>query len=678
MNRTLQKPRAEGVTTIAQTVVTLPMSHLGGPSRLPRLRWQQPIPDKATPPSRGLTAEESADAFDWGKDSILPYGVYDDYDRAQQPADMPLIVLDNGRLRIAVAPQYGGRIMQLYDYALGRDLVFRNPVFQPANLAALNAWFSGGIEWNGLIPGHTPFTAAPVFAGVVETERGPVLRIYEFDRIVEATWQIDLFLPAGEDRLYVHGRIVNAAPVEKHAYWWTNVAVPASAGMRVISPADYAIEHVLPGNELARFAFPDPARFDGSYPGLWKGATSVFFRKPDAKRLFIAALDRTGTGLAQTATSGLKGRKFFYFGTAAGGQHWMDYLARKDEGDYIEIQAGITPTQNQRFVLAAESETRWTEVYGGLSVDPAAAHCESYAIAERATAEAVDRRFPQADLTEVDGFLTRLSQMPVDRRLAAGSPWGGRQEKLTGKPLAAGLDFSVDRPADLWDDLAESGKISAANLTRVPADLAVSDAWVAALERSAEAQGKTWLHELLLGIAALDRENVATARDLFARSTAVHPSWLGLRQQALITENGAEAERLYLAAWKAEDAPAELAVEIVQFLLRADRSAALEIFLADLPEAVAAQERIVLARASVAATQGDLDTLEALLAVEFATIREGEDLSADLWHALQTGRLEQRLGRAPTAAELETHNRANPLPEHLDFRMRVVLEDGTN
>ena len=82
-------------------------------------------------------------------------------------------------------------------------------MFQPANLAALNAWFSGGIEWNGLIPGHTPFTCAPVFAGVRETAEGPILRIYEFDRIVEATWQVDLFMPADSARLFAHGRIVN-------------------------------------------------------------------------------------------------------------------------------------------------------------------------------------------------------------------------------------------------------------------------------------------------------------------------------------------------------------------------------------------------------------------------------------------------------------------------------------
>ena len=106
-------------------------------------------------------------------------------------------MIDNGRLRAVVAPSLGGRLLELKDLATGRDLVFRNPVFQPANLASLNAWFSGGIEWNGLIPGHTPFTCAPVFAGVRDTPQGPILRIYEFDRIVEATWQIDLFLPAG-------------------------------------------------------------------------------------------------------------------------------------------------------------------------------------------------------------------------------------------------------------------------------------------------------------------------------------------------------------------------------------------------------------------------------------------------------------------------------------------------
>ncbi|HQU69971.1 MAG TPA: DUF5107 domain-containing protein [Albidovulum sp.] len=660
---------ATGTTTRIETIrAALPMSRLGAPSSLPRFRWQQPMPDRDTPPARGLTAEESAHGFDWGKDSILPYGVYADYDRSQQPGEMPLLRLTNGRIEIDIAPQYGGRLVRMYDRRLKRDLVFHNPVFQPANLAALNAWFSGGIEWNGLIPGHTPFTCAPVFAGVIETERGPVLRIYEFDRITEATWQVDLFLPNDDDRLFVHGRIVNAAATAKRAYWWTNIAVAMSDGMRVIAPADYAIEHVLPGNELARFPFPDPQRFDGSYPGNWQSATSVFYRKPDAPRLYIAALDHDGVGLAQTATAEMRGRKMFYFGEASGGQHWMEFLARPGDARYIEIQSGITPTQNQRFELAPESELHWTEAYGALSVDAASAHAADYATAERATADALNQRFPADELAEVDGWLTAQSRRPLDKRLSDGAPWGSRQERLTGRDLAAGLDFAVGHAKDCWDDLVGKGAFSTANLETVPTTFAVSDVWVAALEQSGQSHG-TWLHDLLLGIAALDREEAAEARDLFARSASARPTWLALRQLALVADTGDQKERFYMQASAAADAPDELAVEIAQFLLADGRLETLTAFVAALPKAAAAQERILLARASIAARCGDWNELERLLATEFATIREGEMLTVTLWTALQKGRLEAELGRPATKEVLAERMRQNPLPQHLDFQM---------
>jgi hypothetical protein len=655
-------------TTITATTRRMPMSRLGGPSSLPRFRWQQPIADTDTPPNRGLSAEESSHGFLWGKDSILPYRVYDDYDRNLVDADMELIVITNGRLEATVAPQLGGRLMSLRDLKLGRDLVFANPVFQPANLAALNAWFSGGIEWNGLIPGHTPFTTARIFAGLVETERGPILRLYEFDRIVEATWQVDLFLPADDDRLYVHGRIVNAADTTKLAYWWTNVAAPMSPGMRVVSPADYSIEHVLPGNELARFPFPDPARFDGSYPDNWRDSTSVFFRAPDAPRRWIAALDTAGTGLAQASTGALVGRKFFYFGMAPGGQQWMNYLARPGEGDYIEIQSGVTPTQNQRFALAPDSEIGWTEVYGALAVDPAAVHDPDYATAAATTGAAIDARFPAGELFDIDAFLAEVARRPVTIRLSAGAPWGMRQQQLTGRPLAAGLDFTVANKVDVWDDLVHTGRL--ADLSKVPDEFAVSDLWVAALEQSRDRHGDTWLHSLLLGIAALDRNERDKAADLFERSVAANPTWLGLRQRALVATDPTAAEADYLAAWATGAAPPALAAEIVAFLVANDRLAQLETFAAHLPESALADERVHLGRARVAARQGDLDLLETLLDRRFATIREGEMLLDQLWKRLQHGRLAEALGRAPTAEEVADRLRQNPVPAHLNFRMK--------
>ena len=51
------------MTTVRRERLSLPMSRLGPPSNLPRFRWQQPMPNKPTPPNFGLSAEESAHGF---------------------------------------------------------------------------------------------------------------------------------------------------------------------------------------------------------------------------------------------------------------------------------------------------------------------------------------------------------------------------------------------------------------------------------------------------------------------------------------------------------------------------------------------------------------------------------------------------------------------------------------
>jgi hypothetical protein len=651
------------------------MARLGQPSNLPRFRWQQPMANKPTPPNFGLSEEESRHGFNWGEDSILPYQVSDDYDRDVKPGALDVLVIENGRLRAVVAPSLGGRLLELRDLGAGRDLVFRNPVFQPANLAALNAWFSGGIEWNGLIPGHTPFTCAPVFAGVRETAEGPILRLHEFDRIVEATWQIDLFMPADRAVLFAHGRIVNPSMEQKLAYWWTNVAAPMAEGTRVLSPADYSIEHIWPGNNLGRCAFPRPD-WDASYPDNWENATSVFFRAPQAERLFIASVDREGFGLAQTSTPQMRGRKFFYFGSAQGGQNWMDYLARPGEGKYLEIQSGIAPTQNQRFALKAGEELDWTEAFFPVRLDAQRARDADYGAAVAHAAGAVDEAVPADELARVDAFLREQARLPVDVRYSAGEPWGGRQEQLLGRRLAEGLDFSVDAPGDVWDDLADGCTISDANLRDVPNGVVVSPLWIGRIAESAEVQGATWLHALLIAIAKLDAGEVEAATSEIERSLSMKPTWLGYRLKGLLSSDAGAAFDNYLRAWHAGAAPAELAVEIAGHFMRAGLSVELKRFVEALPAEVRDNERIVLARAVVAANEGQFDEAERLLlSRQFATIREGETLLSDLWVRLCRGRLEAALGRTATAEEVRQDLASHPMPKALDLRMHVIEVD---
>jgi len=119
-----------------------------------------------------------------------------------------------------------GRLLSLFHKPSNRELLNRNPVFQPANLAIRNAWFSGGIEWNVGQYGHTFATCSPVFAAAITGADGePGLRLYEFERCKTLCWQIDFYLPPGSPWLIAHTRIANPNDVETSIYWWSNTAV---------------------------------------------------------------------------------------------------------------------------------------------------------------------------------------------------------------------------------------------------------------------------------------------------------------------------------------------------------------------------------------------------------------------------------------------------------------------
>ena len=670
------KNAANKKPVVSAEQIELRVSHLGPPNPLPRFRLNPLSSAKLGTPAANLTAAEQEEVkgkTDWNVLSVFPYQVQDDYDRSQSPGHLDVIAYENGRLRALIAPQFGGRLLSLVDLSNGRELLFRNPVFQPANLASLNAWFSGGIEWNGLIPGHSPFTCSPVFCGVVETDRGPILRLYEFDRIREGSWQVDLFMPEGDDRLFVHGRIVNPNADERSFYWWTNTAVAFTPGLRVLAPADYSMDHEANFDESGRpihLAFPNMEGFsrDASYPGTWPHARSLFFRKPGADRLWLMALDQKGQGLMQTSTPEMRGRKFWYWGNTPGGKHWMDFLSLPRRGDYVEIQSGIAPSQAQDFRIAGGSSLEWTECFAPIALDAKTAHDPDFNKACTSARAALDKRVPTADLGDHDAWLRTQASRPLSRRLNAGTRWGEFHQILTGKPVAQGLDFAVGGSADRpWEELARTGRFSEASLAGLPRSWVGGDLWRTKLLKSAETQGETWLHALALGVIALDREAKDEAKSYFNRSLEKRPTYLALRHLALVAGTPDEAERLYLRAWDTGQAPTQLAVEIVTWMQQNDRLDALAAFLKRLPPKTAGLERIRLARAQAAISSGDLDLAENLLNYHFATIREGDLILTELWEKLQTAKAERKLGRPPAPAEIKAALAAAPLPIYLDF-----------
>ena len=143
--------------------------------RVPSLGPVNPLPATAGAPqlhanveAADLDAEMRANLEHGRVTSLLPYLLQDRYDRTLVPRDHRVAVLENDRLRAEFLLDLGGRLRSLVDLASGRELLYANPAFQPANLALREAWFAGGVEWNIGIRGHTPLTCSPVFAARVE------------------------------------------------------------------------------------------------------------------------------------------------------------------------------------------------------------------------------------------------------------------------------------------------------------------------------------------------------------------------------------------------------------------------------------------------------------------------------------------------------------------------------
>src|SRR5690606_18391787 len=113
----------------------------------------------------------------------LPYRIQDRYTRDRQEITLKTIILENENLQAVFFPEYGGRLYSLHDKRTGQEILYKNPVFQPANLAILNAWFSGGIEWNIGQLGHTFTTSSPLHAAKLHDDEGNAfLRMYEYER----------------------------------------------------------------------------------------------------------------------------------------------------------------------------------------------------------------------------------------------------------------------------------------------------------------------------------------------------------------------------------------------------------------------------------------------------------------------------------------------------------------
>ncbi|MCU1472938.1 DUF5107 domain-containing protein [Amnibacterium sp.] len=624
-----------GSTRVEVTVRRQRIARLGPASPLPMLAPPLQSPFRIEPP---VPESIVAGARYGHPSSFSPYTAQDDYDRVRTEQELPVVVLENDRLRAVFLPSFGGRLWELADRRSGRSLVHTPPAIQFANLALRNAWFAGGVEWNIGTRGHSPTTCSPLHAALVEgPDGGTVLRMWELERLRGVVFTIDAWLPAGSPWLFTRVTVRNPSPDPVPMYWWTNAAVRERSETRVLAPATTAFRTEDDGG-VSRV---DPAHdggVDATWPSRSPASRDFFFDLAPGQRRWIAAVDPGEPGLALLSTAPLRGRKLFTWGAGPGGDRWQRWLNPEGGGRYFEIQSGLAQTQFEHVPLGGGATVAWTEAFGAPELDPAVALGPDL---PSAVADAERRLGPAfEDLARADAALAGMRTRAPHRTVLTGSGWGALEERRrarageapigdAGAPFPHGSMGEEQRP---WAGLLDTGRFDGTSST------VRGDDWAARL-RSAPETADTLLQ---LGAIAHADGSSAEAADAYVRANHLreHPiAHRGLALLALAAGDIGAAGAAYDAACALDRASVPLLVEAVTALLAAgsaDRALAL-LAVARVAEVERGRTGFLLATAL--ARTGEPERAAALLeaGLEVPDLREGEDAIADLWREVRPG-----------------------------------------
>lgn len=697
---------------------------LEGENPLPMFRNRNP--HRAVSSNGSLSPERMLHMGENTGERYLPYRMQDRYSRKRGTVTLKTIVLENEALRAVFLPEQGGRLYSLRDKRANREVLYKNPVFQPANLAILNAWFSGGIEWNIGHIGHAFTTCSSVHAAALKDAEGnDFLRIYEYERCKNVCWHIDFHLPPGAEQLQIYVRIVNDNDRPVPMYWWTNIAVADSERARVFSSTADVI-YIDPKSEGYGFdqlpSLPSVPGVDVSYPSGFPYSSEYFFQTPASEPApWEAVAYEDGSLFYERSTARLRYRKMFCWGNHAGGKRWRDFLAKPDEGAYIEVQGGLAPTQLHDCEMPAGAVWDFTQLIGMSDIATKSARQESWEQANEEVRRHVSGLLSEEQVYAVHERLQAYAEANPAVSLHAGSGWGAlerlRREETEGRAMPAGFAFadgtlgSAQYP---WMTLLREGYLPAHREDQAPPSWMVQEEWQqllaasvggdgagtsgqmqeagvkirdgagqsgqaqatsAGLRESEQKDGRTWTALLQLGVMLFEAGQAEEAIAAWEASLAIAPSAWAYRNLAEAMRLREEPDLALAYMENAYEVEAgfpdrAFAEEYLKLLIDAKQfERAWQVYEA-LPREFAESDRIRIIVGTVALEMGNDAYMERLFATEFAVIREGEVLIIDLWYGYNARKLARTRGIADvTPALLQEAIASFPPPTAIDFRM---------
>ena len=499
------------------------VSDLGPENSLPDL-----IPGENIQNKTNFFLEEDDEIYEgYGKrKTAFPYRHYTCYTRIRKEKELPIAILENHFLKATFLPTYGGRLWSLIDKTTGENLLYTNDIIRPSNLAIRNAWFSGGVEWNISMIGHTPFTMEPLFISKLEREDGtPILRMYEYERVRKVTYQMDFWLEDTSRFLNCRMRIFNQTDEVVPMYWWSNMAVPEYDGGRIIVPAKEAFTNQKDG--VYKVDIPIVNGIDISKYKEIPNQVDYFFHIPKESPKYIANINKNGYGLLHLSTSRLVSRKLFTWGKNEASDNWQDFLT-EHAGRYVEIQGGLGKTQYGCIPMAPNTAWEWLELYGAVQTSKDAS-TSSYELSLQEMNQIVEQQLqilqPETILTS-----TRLLAKEPAQLIQLGNSYGALENALRayrGEPqLSEHLDFGTLSPQyKEWMEFLKTGYFPEKDPLEVPYDFMVDDTFYNKLKETIQTSNhKNWFAFYQLGLYYFQKDNIDASTECFIESVSLEPN----------------------------------------------------------------------------------------------------------------------------------------------------------
>lgn len=659
-------------------------SLLKGENPLPIFRDRQK--DKPIQ-SDGTLTEESMEniGYEIGL-RILPYKLQDRYDRNRTNIKLNTVVIENDKIKAVFLCEYGARLYSLEDKETGKDILFKNPVFQVANLATRNAWFSGGIEWNVSQFGHSLQTCEPLFFGIVkDKDNKEFLRVYEFERTKRIYYQIDFRLLDGDKNLYAYVKIINDDNYKKPMYWWTNIAVREEKNVRVFSATE-DIVYIYPDsvgsteNAIKKFGFaklPKTSFFDdGSYPLNFEYASEYFFQtKKETISPWEAAVYNDGFIFFERSTNKLRYRKMFCWGNLRGGRKWESFLSKGNEGEYIELQAGIMPTQVNGFDMEANSVIEFVQAFSfdNLKDNYVDIFDNDYSKAREKVEKIVNNNIDENHLNNLIRKYSEESNLEIDDILFYGNGWGAlediRREKYNLKKSPSGLKFpkdSIKENCKIWLDLLENGYMNELEAKELPISYMMD--YKDILENSTKINAASLLH---LGIIYYENFEEDKALEAWLKSIEIKPTAIAYRNISVYYKNKNDYKK---ALYYMENAVNIFDTKEIDEAFLAEYFYLLDLLkeydkIIQLYEKYGYYEKIAIYAARSYLALKQYEKLEKIFKMEQITIREGENYILDVYFEYIAMLKSKKEGIEFNKELIKKVRMEEEAPENLDFRM---------